>query len=264
MTISAEILLDSWSHSGYRLTTFKLKYPRYIHSEVMTHRVFSRNASSSRAIPIERMIQDVINDPVVPIFMENKKGMSADVRMTDYKEETAYVDWYQAKLEVIKYVQSLSSQGVHKQIANRLLEPFSHISVVLSGTEFNNFFKQRISPNAQQEICELATKMREAMDNSVPIRKKWDEWHIPFLTDQDSNLDINEKIKVSVARCARVSYNNFSNERNIDDDLRLYNSLVKESHMSPLEHVASSSSCEFDWDNLKGWKTQRRIVEENK
>lgn len=262
MTISAKIIADTLSPRGKRITTLQLRYPRYIHAEFMTHRVFSRNASSSRAIPIERLIQDIIDDPVEPIFLENKRGMSAETYISGWKLETSKLYWNKARQNAITSAKDLSQLGVHKQIVNRLLEPFAHINVLVTSTEWDNFFSLRISPEAQQEICELAKNIKKAMDESTP---KGYTLHTPYIKDEDVAAlknNVNDVLKVSVARCARVSYLNFNNIRDYDEDIALYEKLYKSRHMSPFEHVAySSDDPNLQSGNFKGWAQLRGSVE---
>jgi thymidylate synthase ThyX len=228
----------------------------------MTHRVFSRNAGSSRAIPIESLIKDIVDDPVEPIFMNNKKGMSAVEETTGWKLATAKLSWDTARNRAVSHAVELSKIGVHKQIANRLLEPFSHINVLVTATEWDNFFNLRISPEAQQEICELAKSMKQVMYDSIPIE---DVVHLPYIDDEDKkhfNNILFDLQKISVARCARVSYLNFENKKDYKDDLRLFDQLYTSKHMSPFEHTAFAM---FEPEglsrNFKGWVQFRESME---
>jgi len=262
--IKVRLLLDSINHHGERLTTLELEYPRYIHSEFMTHRVFSRNAQSSRAIPVEKLIERVKTNPVMPIFMENQKGMAASKKLEGLELEHAQTVWLEAKDAAILYAEELNRQGIHKQVVNRILEPFSTIKVIVSSTEWDNFFKLRIAPDAQQEICELATQIKQAMDVSEPKLLNNGEWHLPLLRREDHReLTLIEKIKVSVARCARVSYLTHNGLRDIQEDIKLYDRLLESKHMSPFEHVACPLSNPFNrWSsNFKGWLQHRTLVE---
>ena len=161
MSIKAEIIADSISPVGYRLTTFILEYPRFIHAEIMTHRVFSKNAASSRAIPIEKMIEQVETNPAMPVWWgKNQSGMQAKEELDDNNKKEFYFDlgdewseligydtpkqlaqevWLKARDEAIVNVHRLNKIGLHKQIANRLLEPWFNIRIILSGTDFDNF-----------------------------------------------------------------------------------------------------------------------------
>lgn len=260
--INVTILADSVSPTGNRITTMELVYPRFIHSEFMTHRIFNRNASSSRAIPTSRFIEQVRNSPVVPIHWgENQKGMSADKELSDADKHVAEITWNSAAASAALYADELRRMRVHKQVVNRILEPFLHIKVVVTSTQWNNFFGLRIHPNAQPEIQELARKMKEAYDKSSVIELKPGEWHLPYVSSKDnadaynyckaqrvtrdepSEEEVNGLlIKISAARCARASYNNFEGKPSgIEEDLGLYAKLVEEQpvHASPTEHQAT-------------------------
>ncbi|UOF79318.1 thymidylate synthase [Caudoviricetes sp.] len=258
--ISAKIIKDS-IYNGNRLTTLELEYPRYIHSEFMTHRMFSRNAQSSRAIPIETMIRNIETNPVIPIFMKNKKGMFAD-EYTDGITLPESIDiWIDARNAAILHARKLIELGVHKQIVNRLLEPFSHIKVIVSATDWDNFFNLRISLNAQQEICELATKIKVAMDLSEPTRLYLGEWHIPYLDLTEYELDMPHRKMLGVARCARVSYLNHDRFIDHEKDYELHDRLLEDRHMSPFEHVSTPSVTNVRLSNFKGWTQYRYRIE---
>ena len=156
--ITAKIIADSISViTGIRLTTMELSYHRYIHSEFMTHRMFSRNASSSRAIPIKKLLEQVKNDPMMPIHWgSNKPGMQAGEELKGEDLHVAQREWINAANNAVDTASHLQELGLHKQIANRLLEPFLAIKVVVTATEWENFFKLRIHKDAQPEIQELA------------------------------------------------------------------------------------------------------------
>lgn len=263
MTISAKIVADSVSPQGIRLTTMQLRYPKFIHGEFMTHRVFSRNASSSRAIPVERLIRDVLDDPVVPVHWgANQRGMQASEEcsaLIEFSEDTndgvggttaffsgdRTVMWDLARERAITMARAFAAAGYHKQIVNRLLEPFCHINVVVTATEWSNFFALRCHPDAQPEMRLLAEAMRLAMATSEPRKLRPGEWHLPYcqpikLSSADPPDD--DAIKISVARCARVSYlTQDGRESSAEEDMRLYERLVGSQpiHASPVEHQAT-------------------------
>lgn len=283
MTTSAKIIADSISDSQIRITTMELKYHRFIHSEFMTHRVFSRNASSSRAIPIERVLEQVKNSPAMPIHWgKNQPGMQAIQRLREMEMQHCESEWYDAAENAIKSAKYLASQGLHKQIANRLLEPFQHIKVIVTATEWDNFFKLRLAHDAQPEIQELAQRMKEAMDNSTPNELQHTEWHLPYLADGDFLKTTKDNfVKLSVARCARVSYLNHDNENpDIDKDIALADRLLEAGHMSLFEHQATpmdfaKDTYELTWEkgvthrdrkdnlwsaNFRGWIQYRQLI----
>lgn len=261
MTVEAKIIQDSITEYGKRLTTYQLKYPRFIHAELMTHRQFSRNASSSRAIPVKRQIEEILRDTAIPMHWgKNQKGMQADeecnasIDIKQYsmikgqREEPPYSRiltdrygaWIHARDKAIEVAEAYDTAGYHKQIVNRLLEPFSHINVVVSATEYSNFFALRIHKDAMPEIQMLASNMKRLMDTNTPLRLEKGEWHLPYVVKDSSTL-IN-MIKQSCARCARVSYvTHEMKEPSLEEDLALYTKLVggQPIHASPCEHQAT-------------------------
>lgn len=240
--ITAKIIADSISPSGVRLTTLQLRYPRFIHSEFMTHRQFSRNASSSRAIPVSKMIEQVRTEPAEPIHWgRNQPGMQAD-------EETHHIGiaqncWKLAANDAAHYAEILAENArVHKQVANRILEPFTFISVVVTATEWDNFFALRLHPDAQPEIQELARCMKAAMDASEPKFCDPGDWHLPYITGPYPD-DVEQAKLISAARCARVSYlNHDQSEPDTTKDLALAERLAESGHWSPFEHQAAPLS----------------------
>lgn len=256
--ITAKVIEDSIANNS-RLTTMELTYPRFIHSEFMTHRMFSRNASSSRAIPVEKQIHQVLNTPATPIHWgKNQPGMQAKKEI-DFPTLAQDVWKYASELAVDRAYE-LKDLNTHKQIVNRLLEPFQYIKVIVTATEWDNFFKLRLHPDAQPEICFLAKAMKEAMDSSTPDVLEPGEWHLPYILNEDYYKTTTDNfIKLSVARCARVSYLNHDNSSpSIEKDIDLYSKLLEAGHMSPFEHQATPMSeiykerFEFDLEWVDG------------
>ena len=263
MTITAKIITDSAAHNptGQRITTMELRYPRMVHSEFMTHRLFSRNASSSRATPVKRMIDDVIDDPVNPSYWgANKPGMQASEELSKEAIQAAQLEWNAARMAAIYRASNLVRIGSHKQIANRILEPFAHINVVVTATEWDNFFALRRHPDAQAEIHELADRMYEALEASTPDVLKYGEWHTPY-------AGRNGDKRVSAARCARVSYLTHDGKEPTEEaDLALFDRLAGSVpiHASPLEHQAKpvfSLDEQNDTRNFTGWVSFRSLWE---
>lgn len=250
MTIKAKVIAHS-SHDGCPdIITVQARYPRFIHSEVMTHRAFSRSASSSRAVPVARMIDEIWDDPAMPMeWGSNKAGMQAGPEIEDTKKAKAA--WLAARKQAADYAYKLHTFGVHKQIANRLLEPFSHISVVITATDWDNFFTLRCHPAADPTMRTLAEAMRDAIKASTPQPLELGQWHLPY----------GGSLIESAARCARVSYlrHDGSNPTHADD-VRLAEFLRAEKHMSPFEHQAWPMPSERH-ANLNGWQSQRTILE---
>lgn len=263
--ISAEVICDSISPAGIRLTTMKLRYPKFIHGEFMTHRVFSRNASSSRAIPTSKLLEEVRNYDLQakPVFWgKNQSGMSAAEELSEVEGHPdgprserfqAQREWTAAAHSAANHAEKLLKIGAHKQIVNRILEPFSHINVVVTATEWNNFFGLRLDKGAQPEMRALAIAMYNMRAVNVPTTLSIGQWHLPFVSDDDwrSDADNHEypktleltMLRVSVARCARVSYESFDTGKRstIEEDLALYDKLMgaQPVHASPAEHQAT-------------------------
>lgn len=266
------------------LWTFELTYPRYIHSEFMTHRAFSRNASSSRAIPVKRMIEQVERKPVIPpkVYM-NKAGMVGDVEADEATTMAFHKFWLDAAHDACKIAKDMDKLGIHKQHINRILEPFQFIKVIVTATEWDNFFKLRLAPDAQPEMQELAKAIYEEMykfkDTPYGYIKgefegelEGESWLItvPYVTDNDLDIlgddcDLFTIMKISAARCARVSYNNHDGSKpDINKDLELFERLYKGGHMSPLEHTCLRNIDYVQSANLMGWKSLRYLLENRK
>jgi hypothetical protein len=266
MGFSARVLLDSVSPSGVRLTTMEVRYPRFIHSELMTHRVFSRNAASSRAIPIKKMIAAVRDEPALPVFWgKNQTGMSARAEIDEAARELAEREWRSALENALSSAERLSGSDIdlHKQLVNRILEPFAWITVIITATEWANFFTQRCHPDAQPEIHRIAILMLDAYRASTPRPVARGAWHLPLIQDDERGLDATLLCKLSVARCARVSYLSHDGARDHAKDLDLYDKLMSggaNGHWSPSEHVATplGDAREF-LGNLRGWKQYRKL-----
>lgn len=274
MTISAKIIADSISLDNIRITTFELEYPRFVHSEFMTHRLFSRNAASSRAIPVKKAIALIRQDTARPVHWgKNQPGMSAKeecnapVSQVEYflREGEArflkgnivqdkHAAWDRARDNAILSAEAFDAAGYHKQIVNRLMEPFSHIKVVCTATEYDNFFYLRCHPDAQPEIQKLAELMYDAREASVPVKLLPGSWHTPYFKNgqwiptsysdaygemNDDGATLEDALAISASCCAQVSY------RVLDDSLEkaqdIFKRLVesKPVHASPFEHQAT-------------------------
>lgn len=280
--IKAKIVCDSLATNGSRLTTFVLTYPRFIHAEFMTHRVFSRNASSSRAIPVKKSIQMVVSEPVIPLaFTKNQKGMQGGAALDGEAHDKAVAIWLKARDYMVQCANELADLEVHKQYANRLLEPFATITVICSSTQWSNFFALRCHPAAQPEIRLLATLMWETYLLSIPDVCQEGYWHLPLLSEEDfkaikerfsigclkeSKEAVELAIKRSVAKCARVSYlNHDGTATTIEQDVELYNRLLGSAplHASPAEHQACAMNTfgkDIPSGNFFGWDQYRKTL----
>ena len=245
MTYAAKIIADSIAQDT-RLTTMEVCFPRFILAEFNTHRVFSRNSASSRAIPVEKRIAQVRENPFVPeAFTKNQKGMQADVTLADAQQSTAEMIWRKAAENACVEAEALAKLGVHKQHANRLLEPFVWHTVVVTSTEWENFFRLRTDKAAQPEMQIIAKLMREVYEASEPRELHPGMWHLPYVDEQDREWaqTINTPpdvtlLAVSVVRCAAVSYERQHAARSWEDLLVRHDNLAAARHWSPFEHQA--------------------------
>lgn len=240
----------------------------------MTHRMFSRNASSSRAIPVERMIAQVRNDPAGPIHWgANQPGMQARAQLDERGIQHAKRQWQLAAQDAAARAENLMTIGLHKQVANRILEPFQYINVVVTATEWDNFFELRCHPDAQPEIQELAYMMRDAITSAVPVLRYpgggINSYHLPYVSeDERAQLASTPLLacQISAARCARTSFNKHDGSKpDIDEDLSLYDKLAGSQplHASPCEHQARAlHNAHAASGNFYGWAQFRKLIEQ--
>ena len=261
-----KVLADSISPDGIRLTTFQLTYWRSIHSELMTHRVFSRCAQSSRATPIDTVVNNIKSGAWGPAHWGmNQAGMSAKEEINPMMTSSCQFLWEQTATAIAGSVEMISKQtGLHKQILNRMIEPYTSINVVLTATDFKNFFKLRLDEHAQPEMQDLARAMKNAMDNSTPKSLQYGEWHLPYITEEDvMGNNIEDLCKISAARCARVSYKAYDGSSSAEADIKLADKLINDKHMSPLEHVATPAEPgKYIASNFRGWNQYRKYQTE--
>lgn len=258
MSYHTKVILDSVSPKGFRLTTMEVRFPRIVLAEFNTHRMLSRNSASSRAIPVARTLATVLGDPFIPIYWgKNQKGMQANEELTEYAQDQAQRAWLRARDAAVQAARELMDLGVHKQIANRVLEPFMWHTVIVSATTYKNFFALRCHPDAQPEIQRAAYMMREAMDKSAPSLVDYGEWHLPYIDDEDrKNFALPELKKISTGRCARVSTLTHDGNRDPQKDISLGTDLATKGHWSPFEHPATPLEGQFG--NFLGWFQYRK------
>ena len=265
--IKATVLADSINPSGVRITTFELEYHRYFHSEMMTHRVFSRNSASSRAIPVAKIIEQVRNNPAIPVHWgKNQAGMQANEELTEEQKIDALAAWLNAAQDAAFSAENMLALGLHKQVVNRILEPFQIMKVVVTSTEWENFFWLRDHKDAQPEIRVLAQQMKKAMQESEPVELQYGMWHLPYVRqvvnagvqvcfdEQGNVIDIEKAIKISCSSCAQVSYRKLDTsleKAEVIDD-KLVNS--EPVHASAFEHVAKCFPC---FEMSDGWTHEK-------
>lgn len=247
--IKATVIQDSIFTN--RITTFELEYPRFVHSELMTHRQFSRNAASSRAIPVAKMHEHILANMAMPVeWGVNRPGMQASEVLGELESVGAKALWRCAGEEAVRWSKSLANQGLHKQIVNRVTEPFQVMKTVVTSTEWDNWYNLRNHADAQPEIRELAAAMLAAHKASKPVIIYPGEWHVPYVERYTSAAGMSYMIgesvvsmevarKVSASCCAQVSY------RNSDDSVEkaetIFDKLItsQPAHLSPVEHQAT-------------------------
>lgn len=297
--ITARIIADSVSPEGVRMTTMEIEYPRFILAELNTHRMLSKNSASSRAIPVKAMHEQIKTAPAGPVYWgKNQPGMQAKVELTDNDLADAGFIWKRAMEDALHWAWALADRvGLHKQIANRITEPWMTMKTVISGTEWANFFWLRDHPDAQPEIAELAQKMREAYNSSTPQLLHPGEWHVPYvntyrdthtgvlhyLDNSDHYITADEARVISASCCAQVSYR--KNDDTLEKAKKIFHQLIESepAHASPVEHQATpmdiSTMCRFEpetWEpgvthvsangslwsgNLRGWIQHRKLID---
>lgn len=267
MPCQVEIILHSRvPETGAQIYTIAVRYWRAIHGEVLTHRRLSRNSSSSRAIPVRRVLEQVIHDPAGPIHWgAQQPGMQADNQLAGWRLRVAKGFWTFHRFASIFASWGMMRAGLHKQVANRVTEPHQYIKVLITSTEWDNFFLLRDHGDAQPEIQELARAIKAAMAKSEPQLLRPGEWHIPFVKGAEyESMELEELIHISTARNARVSYLTHDlKPTKPEADIELHDDLVGSEpiHASPAEHVAVALDDLRIDKNFRGFKQYRSFVE---
>ena len=296
--ISAKVIADSVCPQGVRMTTMEIEYPRFILAELNTHRMLSKNSASSRAIPVKAMHEFIRANPATPVsWGKNQPGMKANEDVGSTVAIEAEQIWNRAKDDALHWADALAHKlAIHKQIANRITEPWMTMKTVISGTEWNNFFHLRNHADAQPEIKALAEAMTVAYTTHLPVPLKPGQWHLPYITIAEyvptgelqylnNNFDpisLEEAKIVSASCCAQVSYR--KNDDSFDKAKKIYDQLILSEpvHASPIEHQATpmdvDSMCRFEPDtwqpgvthvsansdlwsgNLRGWIQHRKLI----
>jgi thymidylate synthase ThyX len=259
VTTSATVLADSVNQYGDRLTTFELVMPRFVLPQFNKHASIRSCAQSSRAIPFSKLL--ALATYVPNVFGKNQRGMSPGEGLDKGAALDARAGWNDAKAYATMRAEDLARLGVHKQWVNRLLEPFSYVKVVATATEWKLFFRLRCAPDAQDEMQELANAMKEAMNTSVPRVLGIDDWHLPYLK-QNENIPrpfhYTTTARVSAARCARTSYLTHTGEHDVFKDAALADELIKNRHLTPIEMPARPAVRPDEWYGAyKGWISLR-------
>lgn len=290
MQSTVKIIADSINPDNIRITSILAEVPRYILAEINTHRAFSRNSASSRAIPHKTMIDRIIKDPFVPSkWMKNHPGMQG----TEYFNKSEIIDlnleynWLQARDYALSIAENLNNVNLTKQITNRLLEPFMMHRILITATEWENFFALRAEDGADIHFQEFAYEILKQMNDNTPKSINWGEWHIPFGNDLDivrltklhdkiyptisigyeNPGTINDlEIKIATARCARTSYINNEGKDDYEADIKLHDGLLSRGHMSPFEHCAMADPGDKSTEQYKlsnfhpSWLQYRKTI----
>lgn len=300
MTISAKVIKDSISPQGIRITTLELEYPRIIHSELMTHRVFSRNSASSRAIPVSKVIELVESNPAMPVHWgKNQAGMQAKEELDDLNKEAVRQLWLEAAKQAVSIAKVMADIGGHKQVVNRILEPFQHMKVVVTSTEWANWDWLRDHPDADPTIHALAKEMKRVRNESTPKELFYGEWHLPYVNSERSKvyaernyfdehgepITLEQARMISASCCAQTSYRKQDGSLEKAEDI--FKKLVESEpcHASPVEHQATPvdltcspykpeywkmkgvTHMDRDWTlhsgNFRGWIQFRQLIPNN-
>lgn len=239
------------------------EFPNFLANGVVVHN--SRNTSSSRAIPVQTLLKRVQEDPAMPVYWgANQKGMQAREQLDIANLLAATKEWLSARDDAVSHVKELVNIGLHKQLSNRLLEPWMWTYQVVTATDWDNFFNLRCHPDAQPEINKLAVMMRNELHHSVPKVLELGEWHLPYVLEEDKETlsdDLKLLQKISTARCARVSYKTHDGMKpSIEKDIELHDMLWKSGHCSPFEHAAQNMEDFEYYGNFCGWKQYRKFL----
>lgn len=280
---------------GRELVTFVIEFPRVVLAETVTHRMnsdswgdtfavcertttrdISKNSASSRAIPHERFVRKIMNDPYRPAWTGAKGGMQGDP-VPDAKADEADKVWLAARDDMLLRAEQLNCLGIHKQDSNRLLEPWAWVTQVVTSTKsgWDNFFALRCHEMAHPAFRKVARLMYLAYLDSVPDQIGNGQWHLPFVP-RDQALavfwlpekmiswrEMPAELRRSAARCAWVSYENHEKDATDEAADRTCERLVGSSpvHASPFEHQGTPAGAYWGYDgNLPGWGQLRKFL----
>jgi hypothetical protein len=295
-TITAKVIQKSKSkQTGQEIVSVECRLPRIILAELLTHRVFSRNSSSSRAIPISKMLNDIINDPFIPVHVgAHQKGMQASLELAGWRKWGVLTIWKLVMWVAVCGAWTANKLGVHKQVINRMIEPWSHITVLITATDWNNFYNLRRHPDAEPHIKLLADAIYEAIENAAAFEIDTDEWHVPYvgrerkadgtllywtesadweLSGIKDYIDVDQAKLISSARCASTSYKTVDGKiMDKERALLVADKLIKTDviHASPFEHIATPDiKVKNKWKNsdkhgnLNGYMQYRKFIPNN-
>lgn len=267
MTNQAEVLLASINaKTGQSLVTFRIECPFWVWYDLLTHRALSRNASSTRAIPLRKMAQRVRQDMARPTdFKRAQSGMVANDSLPADVQTQLKAIWERAGLGALEAQQEMGDLGASKQDANAVLLPFIHVQAIVSSTQWDNFWRLRDNPQAKPDFALLARKMRLAYESALETAQRLEpgEWHLPMIMEAErADYLLPDLLGISTARCARVSYLLPESGQLSDptSDLGLYGRLRESLHLSPFEHQAMAISEDVAVANFTGGWIQHRVL----
>jgi len=271
MRYQAKLVADSIGPARIRLTTMEVTYPLMVHAEHLRHRSFSFSVASNRAIPTRKILEQVIKSPVVPVwFGKNQPGMSAREELDGWRFWMAHKLWLAARWPAVVFVWLLLKVGLHKQVANRVLSPWQWVTMLATGTDWDNFFALRCHPDAQPEIRTIAEMMRDLMVNAAPTEIGEGGWHLPLVGSgelvrtyeehEDDDDAERELCMVSAARCARVTLLNHGKAYTAAEEIVKAEALMRSGHFSPFEHQAQALPDDRRVANLRGWMSFRATI----
>lgn len=241
--ITAKVIKDS-IYNGSRIITIEATYPKFLQAELNTHRQAVKNAASSRAIPVDSFSKNLFVPDHVGI---NQPGMKAKDFLSGDKLTNFQNDWVEAYKTMFNIVQNLKNKyNPHKQLLNRLLEPFNMTKGVFTATikTWEHILFLRNHEDAQPEIQELAQKIDVCLKNSTPQILKLGEWHLPYVESVVAGANL-ENIKISASCIAQVSYRKMDDSMDkaitIFDKLNLLNDDPNtRKHISPIQHICQA------------------------
>lgn len=267
MEISAKVIAHSIAPHGGQIASLELTFPRYILPEVNTHKICSLSASSSRAIPTAKYLDQVYSEPCGFVnWRMNQKGMQPAGEAQGYTAQRAQEIYEEAAQSAAHYAAKLADLGIAKEQANRLVEPYTWTRQIMTATSFQNLLALRCHPDAQKEFQVLAGCIKEALENSKPYHLGYEAWHLPYIMHEErTQHSVYTLLKMSAARCARVSYRlHDGSETTPEQDIELFERLVYANppHMSPAAHQGMAMDGALMSRNFKGWMQFRAILEE--
>ncbi len=241
------------------ITSVQFRIPASFLAQFNTHAALCKSAESARAIPLRTFREKVLADPYFPTsWGKNQRGMMAESHLDKEAQEKAVIMSRAALYGAVRHHENMEELGIHKQDANRLLEPWAWKNVIATATDWENFFALRCAEDAQPTMQELSWAIAGVVLTASP---KYDSLHLPYVLDEERAEYKNQPhqlFMLSAARCARVSYAQHDTGKvDVDKDFDLAQKLIKSGHASPFEHPAMAVD-DVRVDKYRGWRSARR------